>query len=108
MTQQGWECPRCGVVYAPFTPKCWTCPPTVTTGGTNADAPLPEQPTREPSDAAPPEAREERSGEERRVRHIGGNRFMRDGDENQVWPGSRATFDRRTQPNQGRAARREP
>ena len=25
MSQQGWECPRCGTVYAPWQPKCTTC-----------------------------------------------------------------------------------
>ena len=25
MTQQGWECPKCGTVYAPWQPKCQTC-----------------------------------------------------------------------------------
>lgn len=23
---QGWECPKCGHVYSPSTPMCFTCP----------------------------------------------------------------------------------
>lgn len=26
MTQQGWRCPSCGSVYAPWMAKCSTCP----------------------------------------------------------------------------------
>ena len=25
--QQGWVCPKCGSVYAPFQPECWRCAP---------------------------------------------------------------------------------
>lgn len=30
-TQQGWECPKCGKVYSPSTPMCFTCPQKVKT-----------------------------------------------------------------------------
>jgi hypothetical protein len=33
--QQGWQCPVCQKVYAPFMPICSTCPPKIVTG-TNA------------------------------------------------------------------------
>jgi predicted ATP-dependent serine protease len=26
MTQEGWRCPACGSVYAPWMAKCSTCP----------------------------------------------------------------------------------
>lgn len=25
VTPKGWECPKCGRVYSPFTPMCWYC-----------------------------------------------------------------------------------
>ena len=28
---QGWECPKCGRVYAPSSPMCWFCPTQTTT-----------------------------------------------------------------------------
>lgn len=36
---EGWKCPSCGAVYAPFVARCWDCPPSVSvfdTGATNA------------------------------------------------------------------------
>lgn len=27
MTPQGWECPKCGAVFAPFIPRCVVCEP---------------------------------------------------------------------------------
>lgn len=30
----GWECPKCGRVYAPSTPQCYSCPPQVVTTST--------------------------------------------------------------------------
>ena len=35
-TIQGWECPKCGSVYSPYTSKCSVCPQgTITSSGTN-------------------------------------------------------------------------
>lgn len=31
MTQQGWECPKCGRVYAPFMTQCTACPQPIET-----------------------------------------------------------------------------
>lgn len=31
MSQQGWECPKCGRVYAPWMPSCSACPGVVIT-----------------------------------------------------------------------------
>lgn len=25
MSNQGWECPKCGYVYSPITPSCFNC-----------------------------------------------------------------------------------
>lgn len=44
-------------------------------------------------------SRPERRKGERRVRHIKGARFMRDGDEYQVWPESRFTTRRQPAPH---------
>lgn len=34
-TQEGWRCPDCGTVYAPFVPACFKCPvPPITTPST--------------------------------------------------------------------------
>ena len=37
MNQKGWECPKCGRIYAPYVPECHICnhdkPITGTTGG---------------------------------------------------------------------------
>jgi len=37
MSQQGWECPKCGQVYAPWMAKCQSCSGVVsiTVGGVN-------------------------------------------------------------------------
>lgn len=31
MPQQGWQCPICSAVYAPFVPQCFSCKPVTTT-----------------------------------------------------------------------------
>ena len=31
LIQQGWECPKCGGVYSPYTNKCNLCPQSITT-----------------------------------------------------------------------------
>lgn len=32
LIQQGWECPKCGGVYSPYTNKCNLCPQSITLG----------------------------------------------------------------------------
>ena len=32
LIQQGWECPKCGGVYSPYTNKCNQCPQSITFG----------------------------------------------------------------------------
>jgi len=32
MTSEGWVCPLCRRVYAPWAPTCWYCEPALTTG----------------------------------------------------------------------------
>ena len=34
LIQQGWECPKCGGVYSPYTNKCTVCPQSITSGTT--------------------------------------------------------------------------
>lgn len=42
--QRGWECPKCGSVYAPWFPKCGKCgPPQTYTGWTPPISPVPER-----------------------------------------------------------------
>lgn len=39
-TQQGWECPKCGRVYAPFMPACTHCvTPAINASDTNREVP---------------------------------------------------------------------
>lgn len=52
MSQQGWECPKCGRVYAPWQPKCSTCVgASVTWPGTASPWPIPVSPTVDPGPA---------------------------------------------------------
>ena len=38
---QGWSCPQCGSVYAPYVTECWRCAqPIVVTSGTTDPPPL--------------------------------------------------------------------
>lgn len=32
LIQQGWECPKCGGVYSPYTNKCNLCPQSIVSG----------------------------------------------------------------------------
>lgn len=36
MSKQGWECPRCGVIHAPWVAKCHCATPSLTVSGTAA------------------------------------------------------------------------
>lgn len=37
---QGWECPKCGRVYAPSVAMCWYCPPIKATASSNTGVSL--------------------------------------------------------------------
>lgn len=59
MASEGWRCPSCGSVYAPWVWKCSTCPPTyvVAPGTTTLPADIKIVPASEPygtGDPIPP------------------------------------------------------
>lgn len=54
MSSEGWRCPTCGSVYAPWVPKCRLCPGTdvTTTGSTMVRGDVVKQRTRLTQEAA--------------------------------------------------------